>query len=138
MWIADLDALGALVSSNLSAIVQQRLCESKPAGHKPSFPVTSIDNWEELLDPPNSVAVVRAHGSWEACLAATAVSVSLGHQTILFQDHGCWSCGLKVLQQLERPRWVDSEPSSNQHACPVNTTTSHFQTRINEPDAPNG
>jgi hypothetical protein len=101
-WVADIDPLGALLSPKFNAIVQQPHCESKPTGHKPDFEVTSIENWEELLDPPKNAAVIKVHGNWQARLAATAVSVGLGHQTIIFQGHGCWDCGRKTLQLLEK------------------------------------
>ncbi|EFR01728.1 hypothetical protein MGYG_04729 [Nannizzia gypsea CBS 118893] len=35
--------------------------------------LTSIDSWEELLDPPLGVGVFRAHGNWVARLAATSI-----------------------------------------------------------------
>lgn len=34
---------------------------------------TSIDNWDELLDPPEGNNTVRARGNWVARLAATCI-----------------------------------------------------------------
>lgn len=44
-------------------------------GSVPEVGVMSLDNWEELLDPPRSVSVIRAHGNWQTKLAAANVSV---------------------------------------------------------------
>ena len=108
-WVADLDILAALNSPKLIPLAQQQHCESKPAGHKPDFNVIAIDSWEELLEPPDGPGVVRAHGNWQARLAASVVSVSLGYQTVLFQGHGCWSSGqaiFKRIQSLKDPRRI--------------------------------
>jgi hypothetical protein len=105
-WVADIDPLGAFLNPRCSALVQQPHCESKPVGHKPDFEVTSIENWEELLDPPKSAAVVKAHGNWQARLATTAVCIGLGHHAIIFQGHGCWGCGEKTLRLLEKKRQI--------------------------------
>lgn len=64
--------------------------------------LTSIDTWEELLDPPESVGLVRAVGNWQARLAATALGVALGHDTVIVGSELCWTCIEKVLDQLER------------------------------------
>jgi hypothetical protein len=101
-WVADLDILAALESSNLYSLVQQPTCqESSPAGSVPDVEVTALDNWEELLDPPRNVSVVRAHGNWQARLAAANVSLMLGHPTILFRGHGCWTCAVKVMEGFQ-------------------------------------
>jgi hypothetical protein len=101
-WVADIDPLAALLSPKFSAIVQQPHCKSKPVGHRPDFEMTSIENWEELLDLPNNAAVVKVHGNWQARLATTAVSIGLGRHAIIFQGHGCWTCGQKTLQLLQK------------------------------------
>ena len=100
-WVADLDIMKALSSPSLNAIVQQPHCRSSPAGSMPSHELVAIDNWQELLDAPGEAAVVRAHGNWQARLAAAVVSVVRGHPTILFQGHGCWSCGIKTMEHIE-------------------------------------
>ena len=45
--------------------------------------LVSIDNWDELLDPPNGPAVIRAANNWQACLAATVISERLGKRAIV-------------------------------------------------------
>ncbi|KAK0387600.1 hypothetical protein NLU13_3846 [Sarocladium strictum] len=101
-WVADLDVLSTLAAPSLFSLIQQPTCEkSSPVGTVPEEEVISLDNWEELLDPPSSASVVRAHGNWQARLAAACVSVTLGHPTILFRRHGCWTCAVKVMESLQ-------------------------------------
>ena len=100
--VADLDVLFALELSKLYPLVRRPDCESKPAGHKPNFDLTAIDSWEELIEPPQGAGVIRAHGNWQARLAAAAVSIMLGYRTILFQGHGCWGCGQALYDHLRK------------------------------------
>jgi hypothetical protein len=46
-------------------------------------PLTSIDNWDEFLDPPMQIGVVRATGSWSARMALTAVARQRGFMVIV-------------------------------------------------------
>lgn len=46
-------------------------------------PLTSIDNWDEFLDPPMHIGVVRATGSWSARMALTAVARQRGFTVII-------------------------------------------------------
>jgi len=56
-----------------------------------------IDRWEELLDSPLEIGVVRARGNWQARLAAAAVSLQLGHETrIMSEQNACWGCWLAM------------------------------------------
>ncbi|OAP60059.1 hypothetical protein AYL99_05061 [Fonsecaea erecta] len=103
-WVADLDILTSLESASLRSVVRQTQCPQRPAGHPPSFDVASIDCWEELLAKPTKCGVVRAHGNWQARLAAAAVSVQLGYKTAVFRKHGCWACAYKTAQQLVTTR----------------------------------
>jgi hypothetical protein len=88
-WVADLDVLSTMEASQLYSLVQQPTCkEASPAGSIPEVEVISLDNWEELLDPPRSASVVHAHGNWQARLVTANVSVMLGHPTIF--SRGVW------------------------------------------------
>ena len=44
-------------------------------------------------------AVVRAHSNWLARSAAAAISVRMGHQTVLLSDSHCWKCGESPMEQ---------------------------------------
>ena len=69
-WVADLDILCIDFASSVKL-------ESKGScsvhAQKPHYDYTSIDNWEELLDGPESVGVFRAHKNWAARLAAVSI-----------------------------------------------------------------
>ena len=108
-WVADLDVFGALESLFLNVFPTKACCKEKPSPPTPSFYLTSIDQWEELLNQPAHFAVVRAHQNWQARLAASAISVKLGYQTLIFAGDPCWSCGLKKLKSRERKRWIFSD-----------------------------
>ena len=92
-WVADLDILKTFSSD--------RLCILPPCGkdhvqHSTTVPrqqMTSIDNWLELIDAPESrYAILQAHRNWEARLAAASISVSLGRHTIVLPRDVCWVC----------------------------------------------
>ena len=101
-WIADLDVLSALNSPLLHVLLTKACCKEKPSPATPSFYLTSIDRWEELLDRRGQCAVVRAHQNWQARLAASVISVKLGYQTLVFAGDPCWKCGPKMLKSW---RW---------------------------------
>jgi hypothetical protein len=52
----------------------------------------AIDNWDELLDSPLEIGVVRARGNWQARLAAAALSIQQGHETRILGPNACWTC----------------------------------------------
>jgi hypothetical protein len=127
-WVADLGVIKELSGrrhKNSDVINLQRLicksangrdtmtdCNSDPCKSIPDLvrfletqygyvfypPMTSIDNWDELLDPPtNSICVVRAQKNWLARLALTCVALRLEFVTILLPEEPCWSCCQKML-----------------------------------------
>ncbi|MCJ1371758.1 hypothetical protein MMC20_002977 [Loxospora ochrophaea] len=108
-WVGDLDVRAAYRSERLFGS-QPALeafeteptwtcrCSSPKQGH-PSVQMTAIDSWEELLDPPDNRAVVRAHNNWQARLAAGVLSVQLKKPTFIFS--GCWSCFEREVRELE-------------------------------------
>ena len=60
---------------------------------RPHLNLTMIDNWDELLDPPETGAIIiRAHKNWLARLGLVAVCVKLGFKTLLMNDQPCWPC----------------------------------------------
>ena len=92
-WIADLDPLRTSSSERLRII---RPCGDKHRHHSTANPrqqMTSIENWLQLIDAPDSrYAIVQAHGNWEARLAASSVSVALGLHTLVLPREVCWEC----------------------------------------------
>ena len=70
-WVADLDVLGIDFQA-LTRFRQSHQCPGHPNG-RTDYDVTSLDNWEELLDGPIGVGIFRAHGNWAARLAAVSI-----------------------------------------------------------------
>jgi hypothetical protein len=100
-WVADLDILRGLADPRLEV---QGL-EGKKCAHGSTFAslgpeIVSIDCWEEILEPPNQILVLRSGGSWMARLAAVSIAYSRGYRCIcLPTDHPiCWTCILCGLQ----------------------------------------
>ena len=67
----------------------------------PRSAIITIDNWDELLDPPgceeSQVMVVRAHKNWLARLALVTVCWKKGLKRIIASDTTCWSCMSQLL-----------------------------------------
>ena len=71
----------------------------------------SIDNWDELLDPPErpgaaaQIGVVRACNNWQARLATMSVSIQSGHQTMIMPgEEVCEECVLECHTPLTKRR----------------------------------
>jgi len=110
-WVADLDIVDADLISRLILITAQKKdcsgCDG--AGKVPGRDLVTIENWEELLDPPHTPAVFRAHVNWQARLAAVLLCLQNGYLTLLFGSHGCWNCAFEHL--LKADSWMESSPS---------------------------
>ncbi|CAF9936648.1 MAG: hypothetical protein HETSPECPRED_010403 [Heterodermia speciosa] len=100
-WVADLDVLKSLSNNSVWRIPlcpdckQKRNSEVLHRGfmgqNRPG--VTTITNWTELLDPPETkYSIVKASGNWEARLAATVIAVASGYQVGVLPDMWCWKC----------------------------------------------
>jgi hypothetical protein len=128
-WVADLDIIKALsarakqYNEGLRRLVCKKRCNLSPFGDlvkrlqdipdwHPETLMTSIDNWDELLDPPQSgISVVRAQGNWLARLAITAVCSHLGFFTIIIPKEPCWSCcGDEIVSRLREFSLSEQEP----------------------------
>lgn len=100
-WIADLDPLKIFSSSHLCFISP---CE-KSHNHSDTVDLcremTSIDNWLELIDAPESLySIVQAHGNWEARLAAASISEALKFKTLILPRKVCWKCFKGAAKEL--------------------------------------
>jgi len=100
-WVADLDVLSTFDNQLFYSLTDQPACLEQAPIPMPDFSVVTIDSWKELIDRPTQVAVLRAHGNWLARLAAASLSVKLGIPTVVFGESCCWSCGEKMLKQIE-------------------------------------
>ena len=102
-WVADLNVPDSLSSGRLE---HMKKCAHGLLQHRNQTldrtELTSIDNWEELLDPPEGfnlnfgagrAAIVRAHNNWTARLAAACISVQKGYRTVVLPPGPvCMSC----------------------------------------------
>lgn len=89
-WIADLNVSNLTTSTRLQRV--PRCTTQHLAGSRPSN-MTCIDSWLGLVDAPeSSVSLVRAHGNWQARLAASSISLALGYEIMLLPDDVCWQC----------------------------------------------
>ncbi|KAE8450728.1 hypothetical protein EG329_005641 [Mollisiaceae sp. DMI_Dod_QoI] len=94
VWIADLDILGSISNPRLSVIQNYRSppCREAHSEYNTDIDFASIDCWEELLERPLEEGIVRAHGNWQARLAAAALGVQRGHRTFVLSEDFCWNC----------------------------------------------
>ncbi|KAF1818579.1 uncharacterized protein K489DRAFT_384767 [Dissoconium aciculare CBS 342.82] len=91
-WVADLDILKGLASQQLQRWPLVLCSHQDSACH--SFPLTSIDSWDEYLDPPLNFGIFRGNGNWLARLAVVAHNALHQRETVLFKDADsvCWGC----------------------------------------------
>jgi hypothetical protein len=98
-WIGDLDVLSIYKENSY---LLQRFEPFKACKHdkSTSYPhrLTSLDNWEEILDAPEdfgheNAGIVRASNNWLARIATACISVQLGHKTVVLPSEvTCWHC----------------------------------------------
>ena len=90
-WVADLDVLSSFLSRTYTTL---GLCEQhteSQVGAK--LEACCIDNWAELLEPPEArLGVVRACGDWQARLATFTIAVSTGNKVVVLPSSICWDC----------------------------------------------
>ncbi len=67
-------------------------CRKSHSEYNTDIDFASIDCWEELLERPLEEGIVRAHGNWQARLAAAALGVQRGHKTFVLSEDFCWNC----------------------------------------------
>ncbi|KAI9718267.1 MAG: hypothetical protein M1812_004257 [Candelaria pacifica] len=109
-WIADLDILGIHYVRDRNGLrrVQQTCVFAAPdrsgKGCRCSIgersdsislsPMSSVDCWDEYLDPPPNSTVFRAGSNWLARLAATAIGNQMKRNVFVQNpnDHVCWRC----------------------------------------------
>jgi hypothetical protein len=102
-WVADLNILN-IFKHNFSRIMTR--CIQRHEDHsirEELCKFVSIDSWEELLDSPIEVGVIRARGNWQARLAAAALAIQRGHETRIVPDKVCWPCYLALERLPRRP-----------------------------------
>lgn len=94
-WVADLDVLKHVPRRRFRggcSSDDRCLSTSHSKSAVPPFQLTAIDSWEEFLDKPESVSIVRAHDNWAARLALTVLSLHQGQHTYVLKGIPCWCC----------------------------------------------
>ncbi|KAI5464116.1 hypothetical protein BGZ63DRAFT_401095 [Mariannaea sp. PMI_226] len=103
-WVADIDVL-ELERSEFKVIQFQCDCH-RDASPPASEDILSLESWEEILDPPPSVGVIRSNRNWVARLAAITILAQKSHENavvLLGNEPICWSC-LEDLYSEPEPR----------------------------------
>ncbi|KAL8730471.1 MAG: hypothetical protein Q9181_004659 [Wetmoreana brouardii] len=102
-WIGDLD-ISNLDSVSLGALYGLPRCTRQHAevsGWRPKM--TCIDSWLGLINAPEErISLLRAHRNWQARLAASSISVALGHDTVILPDEVCWQCFARAVSAGHR------------------------------------
>ena len=127
-WVADLNINRAFrenAHDRLPRTSKQGTCRHKEDAKQAALTkFTSVDTWEEILDTPPSIGIIRAHKNWPARLAASIVPSNERSETEPYSDDdnefeessrdigsrraivlgndsvGCWVCVYKAVQRL--------------------------------------
>jgi hypothetical protein len=91
--VADLNILD-IQRTELSRVRLACKCAT-PSTEIRGMDIRCLDSWEDVLRPPRSMAVMRAHGNWSARLAAAAIFIQQGKRhsvALLPPEPLCWTC----------------------------------------------
>lgn len=100
-WVADVDPLLLMPlvgrGASLRKLPAKATC-SHPKIARANEDITAVDSWDELLDKPDGVFVIRAGENWVARLALTLVAYQQLQKTYktfaitLCPPEVCWTC----------------------------------------------
>jgi hypothetical protein len=98
-WIADVDPLPLVngFSETLCRLPIQVACEHEK-GSNSNQDIIAIDSWDELIDQPDGIFVVRTGDKWVARLALTLVAhqrlqqASAKFAVTVCPIEVCWNC----------------------------------------------
>jgi hypothetical protein len=98
-WVGDIHVVEAFrVQPSLHIISRHPGCRGSSIDKIPQRELVTIENWEEFLSPhPSLPGVVKCYGNWQARLTAVSLCGQLGYRALLFENHGCWDCAFKTL-----------------------------------------
>ncbi|KAF5646136.1 hypothetical protein F52700_1826 [Fusarium sp. NRRL 52700] len=94
-WIGDVDVLKCLASPLVSHMPEAR-CHGNHPGDKFGG-ISSLETWEDVLDPPPGDCIIRAQGCWLARLAILTIFVEAqggpdGERVCILSSNTCWQC----------------------------------------------
>ncbi|KAH7134953.1 hypothetical protein B0J11DRAFT_425484 [Dendryphion nanum] len=89
--IGDLDILSAF---NSGLLFQQKNCTHPKSkrDYTAKKELVSLDCWDEFLDLPQSIAIFRASGNWQARLGAAVASIQAGKAVLVIPESPCIQC----------------------------------------------
>ncbi|KAL8777623.1 MAG: hypothetical protein Q9203_002470 [Teloschistes exilis] len=92
-WVADLN-ISNLDEKKTTWLWRMHPCTSQHAETTYAPPkLTCIDSWLGLINAPaERISLLRANRNWQARLAASSISLALGHETVILPDDACWHC----------------------------------------------
>ncbi|KAJ4311199.1 hypothetical protein N0V84_010561 [Fusarium piperis] len=92
-WVADIDVLE--LERSEAKVVQFRCDCYRDTPPPASEDILSLESWEEILDPPPSVGVIRSNRNWVARLAAITILAQQSHENavvVVGNEPICWKC----------------------------------------------
>lgn len=93
VWVADIDVLKAM--DNVYRLQPPPPCEH-PIGAEPETSCLSVACWDEVLDCPDAICVVKSSGNWLARLAILSVLAQVSKErerlTTICPESVCWRC----------------------------------------------
>ncbi|KAL8723732.1 MAG: hypothetical protein Q9225_000027 [Loekoesia sp. 1 TL-2023] len=91
-WVADLDVQNSFKRYGYRRLVG--ICKQHvESSTEVTEAVSCVDNWAELLEPPETrLSIIRACGDWQARLATFSVAVSTERDVIILPSTFCWQC----------------------------------------------
>ena len=101
-WIGDLDIIPIATNPLLRVLPSGTTCKQHKAKNIniEDLELINVDSWKEFFDRPEEPIVFRAKGNWMARLAASSISVTQGHLTLMFGEYVCWGCGIEERDRL--------------------------------------
>lgn len=151
-WIGDIDIMASVRTFARTVITAPECwCGLGPGTGTPvaAAEITSIDNFDELLDPPESMAVVRARGNWVGRLATASIAMQRhGHIVSTLKPDGgqqadpvatarppCMSCMYKVLMMT---RQNDRAPDVDYDTGQISDPEADIVVSVGPADGANG
>ncbi|XEV00960.1 hypothetical protein FSHL1_006247 [Fusarium sambucinum] len=94
-WIGDVDVLKCLASPFLIYTVDNG-CQGQHSDRQFQG-VSSLERWDDVLDPPPGDCVIRAQGCWLARLAIVTIFIEArgdpsGEGIAILSNNTCWQC----------------------------------------------
>ncbi|KAI1365380.1 hypothetical protein F5Y08DRAFT_179766 [Xylaria arbuscula] len=146
LWIADLDILRALEEDVSWEKVEvhhwkqplfssiSKCKHTEDHGASDQLILTAIDDWNEILDPPGGVAIVRSLNNWLGRLATAAVCRQLGNLVIVLPNKFCRLCLGAEWTRLSTPPNPPQKPTSTAQYTSLRSVYVESSPMNNEPN----